>query len=143
MIRPGRSIGGFSHRALACCCTERHQGRLEGGVIEAAYDAPPHEAHRSRTMRLLRWHILRDLTMEGAAHHPEFTQFGVNRVMKTKCTYWKESDGRYLGYLNDYPDHWTQGEDLEDLKEHLRDLFELFSSETIPGIKKVEEIEVG
>jgi predicted RNase H-like HicB family nuclease len=32
-------------------------------------------------------------------------------------TYWKESDGRYLGYLNDYPDHWTQGETLEDLKE--------------------------
>ncbi len=63
--------------------------------------------------------------------------------MRTKCTYWKESDGRYLGYLNDYPDHWTQGEDLDDLKEHLRDLFEEFSSEEIPGIKKVEEIEVG
>jgi predicted RNase H-like HicB family nuclease len=63
--------------------------------------------------------------------------------MKTKYTYWKESDGKYLGYLNDYPDHWTQGEDLEDLREHLRDLFEMFSSEKIPGIRKVEELDVG
>lgn len=63
--------------------------------------------------------------------------------MKVKYTYWKEADGKYLGYLNDYPDHWTQGENLDDLKEHLRDLFEEFSSGEIPGIKKVEEIEVG
>lgn len=63
--------------------------------------------------------------------------------MKVKYTYWKESDGKYLGYLNDYPDHWTQGESLDDLKEHLRDLFEEFLSGEIPGIKKVEEIEVG
>lgn len=63
--------------------------------------------------------------------------------MKTKYTFWKESDGKYLGYLNDYPDHWTQGEDLEDLREHLRDLFEMFASEEIPGIRKVEELDVG
>jgi predicted RNase H-like HicB family nuclease len=47
-----------------------------------------------------------------------------------------------LGYLNDYPDHWTQGESLEDLKEHLKDLFRTFSSDEIPGIRKVEELEV-
>ncbi len=63
--------------------------------------------------------------------------------MKIKYTYWKESDGKYLGYLNDYPDHLTQGEDLDDLRDHLRDLFEEFSSGDIPGIKKVEELEVG
>jgi predicted RNase H-like HicB family nuclease len=62
--------------------------------------------------------------------------------MRTQFTYWKESDGRYLGYLNAYPDHWTQGEDLEDLKEHLRDLSQTFSSEEIPGIRKVEELEI-
>jgi hypothetical protein len=47
-------------------------------------------------------------------------------------------------YLNEYPDHWTQGENLEDLKEHqhLRDLFQTFSSEQIPGIRKVEELEI-
>ena len=62
--------------------------------------------------------------------------------MTTKFTYWKEDDGKYLGYLNQYPDHWTQGETLEDLKIHLRDLYETFSSEEIPGIKKVEELEL-
>jgi len=49
--------------------------------------------------------------------------------MRTRFTYWKEADGRSLGYLHDYPDHWTQGENIEDLKEHLRDLFQTFSSE--------------
>ena len=24
--------------------------------------------------------------------------------MKAKVTYWRESDGKYLGYLNDHPD---------------------------------------
>ena len=62
--------------------------------------------------------------------------------MKAKVTYWVESDGRYLGFLNDYPDHWTQGEDLEDLKAHLRDLFELFAQEPIPGIRKEFELEI-
>jgi hypothetical protein len=65
------------------------------------------------------------------------------RYMKQKITYWKESDGKYLGYLHDYPDHWTQGENLEDLKEHLLDLYREFSRADLPGIKKVEEIEVG
>jgi predicted RNase H-like HicB family nuclease len=62
--------------------------------------------------------------------------------VKARFTYWQESDGRFLGYLNDYPDHWTQGESLDDLKEHLRDLFHMFSSERIPGIRKVEDLEV-
>jgi predicted RNase H-like HicB family nuclease len=48
-----------------------------------------------------------------------------------------------LGYLNDYPGHWTQGDDLEDLKAHLRDLYNEFTTQDLPGIKKMEEIEVG
>ncbi len=47
-------------------------------------------------------------------------------AMKVKFTHWQEKDGTFLGYLNDYPDHWTQGESLDDLKEHLKDLYELF-----------------
>jgi predicted RNase H-like HicB family nuclease len=62
--------------------------------------------------------------------------------MKARSTSWKESDGRYSGYLKDYPDHWTQGESLEDLKEHLKDLVHTFSSEQIPGIRKVDELDV-
>ncbi len=62
--------------------------------------------------------------------------------MKAKFTYWKETDGRYLGYLNEYPDHWTQGDDVEDLKLQLKDLYLTFNQEEIPGIKKEEELEV-
>ncbi len=61
--------------------------------------------------------------------------------MKIQFTYWREDDGKLLGYLNEYSDHWTQGETLDDLKEHLRDLFETFTADTIPGSKKVEELE--
>jgi len=59
---------------------------------------------------------------------------------KVSFTYWVESDSTYLGYLNDYPDHWTQGKDLSDLKEHLLDLYHLFSNEKIVGIRKVEDL---
>ena len=62
--------------------------------------------------------------------------------MTTKITFWKEPDGRYLGYLNNHPDHWTQGEDLADLKEQLRDLSQMFSAEEVPGIREEEEMEV-
>ena len=62
--------------------------------------------------------------------------------VKAKFTYWKETDGRYLGYLNAYPDHWTQGDNLEDLKMQLKDLYLTFSQEEIPGIKKEGELEV-
>lgn len=59
-----------------------------------------------------------------------------------RITYWQETDGKFLGFLNDYPEHWTQGESLDDLREHLRDLHRLFHSEPIPGIRRVEELEV-
>jgi predicted RNase H-like HicB family nuclease len=62
--------------------------------------------------------------------------------MTIKFTYWKEDDGKYLGYLSQYPEHWTQGETLDDLKEHLRDLHQMFSGGEIPGIKKEEELEL-
>lgn len=63
-------------------------------------------------------------------------------MKKVSFTYWKEPNGQYLGYLNEYPDHWTQGDDLDDLKAHLQDLFALFGAEDIPGIKRVAELEV-
>lgn len=62
--------------------------------------------------------------------------------MKARITYWQEKDGKFLGYLNDYPDHWTQGESLDDLREHLRDLHRMFSAENIPGIRRQEELEL-
>jgi predicted RNase H-like HicB family nuclease len=62
--------------------------------------------------------------------------------MKIEFTHWIESDGTHLGFLNEYPDHWTQGETLEDLKDHLLDLHEIFSEEPIPGIRHVSVLEL-
>lgn len=36
--------------------------------------------------------------------------------------HWEDGSG-WIGYLQDYPDYWTQGDTLEDLKEHLKDLY--------------------
>lgn len=62
--------------------------------------------------------------------------------MKISYTYWKETDGMFLGYLNEFPDHWTQGTDIEDLIENLADLYKIFTQEDIPGIKQVAEFEL-
>jgi predicted RNase H-like HicB family nuclease len=62
--------------------------------------------------------------------------------MKIIYTYWKENDGIFLGYLNEFPDHWTQGNNLEDLIENLADLYKTFTEEEIPGIKRVSEFEL-
>lgn len=62
--------------------------------------------------------------------------------MKIEFTHWIESDGMHLGFLNEFPDHWTQGTSFEDLKEHLADLHEMFSGEQIPEIRHVSVLEV-
>lgn len=56
-----------------------------------------------------------------------------------KIVYWQDED-MWLGYLQDYPDYWTQGETLDDLKTHLKDLYEDMASGSIPGIRKVGEL---
>jgi predicted RNase H-like HicB family nuclease len=58
-----------------------------------------------------------------------------------KIIVWEEG-GAWLGYLQDYPDYWTQGETLDDLKEHLKDLYGDVTSGAIPGIRRVEELVV-
>jgi predicted RNase H-like HicB family nuclease len=58
-----------------------------------------------------------------------------------KIVYW-EDDGVWLGYLQDYPDYWTQGESLDDLREHLKDVYHDIVGGHISGIRKVEELVV-
>lgn len=56
-----------------------------------------------------------------------------------KYIYWQDKD-QWLGYLQDYPDYWTQGESLEDLQAHLRDLYRDLTSGEIPGVRKLAEL---
>lgn len=59
----------------------------------------------------------------------------------TKIVYWEE-ECTWLGYLQDYPDYWTQGCSLDDLRDHLRDLYKDITSGGLPGLRKVAELNV-
>ena len=48
--------------------------------------------------------------------------------MQIPYTYWPAKEGGYIGYWNDYPDHWTEGDTLDELKYMLRDLREIILS---------------
>jgi hypothetical protein len=61
--------------------------------------------------------------------------------MKTTFTYWQDG-GLFIGFLDEYPDYQTQGETLEDLKEHLLDLYKDLSSDAIPGVRHHGELVV-
>lgn len=61
--------------------------------------------------------------------------------MKKKYTYW-QADEMWLGYLEEYPDYWTQGESEEELRENLLDLYTELTSGAIPNVRRVAELEV-
>jgi predicted RNase H-like HicB family nuclease len=44
------------------------------------------------------------------------------------------TDGWYVGFLEDYPDHWTQGKTLEELKMMLVSLWEDIENLDLPGV---------
>jgi len=49
--------------------------------------------------------------------------------MEIAYTYWETDDGWLVGYLNTYPDHLTQGQDIAELEEMLADLYEIRQKE--------------
>ena len=46
-----------------------------------------------------------------------------NYGMELEYTYWKAKDGWFVGHLNIWPEHLTQGKDIPELEEMLRDLY--------------------
>jgi predicted RNase H-like HicB family nuclease len=62
-------------------------------------------------------------------------------MQKVRIVYWKDDhDGMWIGYLESYPDYWTQGHTLEELKDNLKDLFKDINEGSVPNIRTVEEI---
>lgn len=57
-------------------------------------------------------------------------------MQTVKYVHWQEGP-YWLGYLQDYPDYWTQGESLADLQEHLLDLYRDLSAGLVPAARKV------
>ncbi len=62
-------------------------------------------------------------------------------MIKKKYIYWQDDD-MWLGYLEEYPDYWTQGETEEELRENLLDIYSELTSGTIQNIRRVAELEV-
>jgi predicted RNase H-like HicB family nuclease len=58
-----------------------------------------------------------------------------------KYIYWQDEE-MWLGYLQEYPDYWTQGETKNELKENLTDIYTELTSGTIPNVSRVAELEV-
>ena len=52
-----------------------------------------------------------------------------------KYVYWQEEE-MWLGYLEEYPDYWTQGQSREELQENLKDIFQELTSGNIPGVRR-------
>ena len=60
---------------------------------------------------------------------------------KKKYVYVQDKD-MWIGYWQEFSDYMTQGETLEDLQDHLRDLYQDLTSGEIPCIRHVDELEI-
>ena len=65
------------------------------------------------------------------------------RSIEIRYIYW-QSDDMLLGYMEEYPDYWTQGSTQEELEENLADIYtEVNDPETtIPLIRKVGKMQL-
>ncbi len=61
--------------------------------------------------------------------------------MKQRYVYWQDED-MWLGYLEDYPDYWTQGESERELRDNLLDIYKDVSEGNIPNVRRVAELDV-
>ena len=62
-------------------------------------------------------------------------------MQSQKYTYWQDDD-MWLGFFEEYPDYWTQGETTEELEENLIDIYNELNSGNIPCVRKVAELQV-
>ena len=61
--------------------------------------------------------------------------------MNLKYTY--EMDGDFfVGYLDDYPEYSTQGENLEDFEKNLADIYEMIQNGTLDVNQKHGVLEI-
>jgi predicted RNase H-like HicB family nuclease len=56
-----------------------------------------------------------------------------------KIVYWQSST-HWLGYFEEFPDYWTQGETLEELKTMLRSLYLELSDGHLPQVRRHEDL---
>ena len=60
--------------------------------------------------------------------------------METKRFVYYQEDEMWIGWLEEYPDYRTQGENIEELKENLKDIYEELNSGRMPYVHRVGEL---
>jgi len=71
-----------------------------------------------------------------------FVIFVKNKAMnKVEFVYWQD-ENVWIGYLKEYPDYWTQGKTMKELKENLKDIYNELVSGAIPNVRKTGELEI-
>ena len=63
------------------------------------------------------------------------------RMGTARYVYWQAGQ-QWLGYFEEFPDYLTQGDNLADLQEHLKDLSRDLTGGEVPGIRRVAELPV-
>lgn len=58
-----------------------------------------------------------------------------------RISYWLD-DGWLVGYADDHPEYWTQGNTLDELKENIRSLVADIEDGDIPGVVQHAEMEM-
>lgn len=58
-----------------------------------------------------------------------------------RYVYWQDGS-QWLGYFEEFPDYWTQGETFEDLSAMLQELYRDLTSGEIPGVRRVAELQI-
>ena len=66
----------------------------------------------------------------------------VNAVEKRVRYVYCQHEGMWLGYLEEFPDYWTQGKTLEELQENLRELYNELTDREIPNVRRVAELQL-
>jgi predicted RNase H-like HicB family nuclease len=78
--------------------------------------------------------------LESVKSHKNYMRcFGA--MVKQRYVYWKDED-MWLGYLEEFPDYWTQAETEEELKENLIDVYKELTSGSIPNVRRVADLEI-
>jgi predicted RNase H-like HicB family nuclease len=62
--------------------------------------------------------------------------------MELPYTHWEGENGWLVGYLNEYPEQWTQGKDIKELEEMLLDLYENLMEEAKRKKERVKKLGV-
>ncbi|MYC75904.1 hypothetical protein F4X10_09090 [Candidatus Poribacteria bacterium] len=54
----------------------------------------------------------------------------ISSVKTQKYIYWQD-ETMFIGYLEAYPDYWTQGETIEALEENLLDIYDVLAKQIL------------